>query len=445
MALSRNILFERLSFNDLLSRSEEGRIGRSDTVSVRPNVITTIEDDEAWTFKYKSSPSTTGLRHKGYIRFYKDSLDTTKSADDIECIVDCSCPDFRYVWAYADTKQDASVIGNKSYNQCINAAPHVTNPTQTPGMCKHLIGLTDYLKTKVTPPENLKENVQKLFELHSGTNDYEQFMENVVIEAPVDHYGTIGDFNKQGPFRSVDRKLISHPTHIKRVKDFFKNTTIDFDMYFVNNPGGGRHLETGEVDKEFIFNTLKIKPEQLKNGGFDPNTITIFFTNNIGDQKMPLTPWIIAHRTARVLNRWNRENSRHSNTSYQFGGLVNAVKEFISTIFSFYNYKVSARDIEISNDTKEILALMNTLGTFKSARDKNISRDGEFYYELFAQYLKNGEIKFNPLPDVLKVGHRYLRIHDKEDAEEHSQMFQRDFKYYAEDVLSSAIGSIFVM
>src|SRR5690606_27691325 len=41
---------------------------------------------------------------------------------------------------------------------------------------------------------------------------------------------------------------------------------------------------------------------------------------------------------------------------------------------------------------------LQALGTFKSAREGNLREYFEFHYEMFAQYLLQGEIKFNPLP-----------------------------------------------
>lgn len=157
----QRVLTERMSFKDLYDRSDPARIARSNDVSVRPLRVETMDGDEAWTFSYKSSPSTTGQRWAGYVRFFKEDVSSKESAGELDCIVDCECPDYRYRWAYANTKQDASVVGGNSWSGCINSPPNRTNPDQVPGMCKHLISLGEFLKTKLEPdapePEDTPE------------------------------------------------------------------------------------------------------------------------------------------------------------------------------------------------------------------------------------------------------------------------------------------------
>lgn len=55
-------------------------------------------------------------------------------------LVSCSCDNFCFMWEYADTHWGSAVI---KYS---NGEPAVqTNPGNHPGMCKHLIALTDTL------------------------------------------------------------------------------------------------------------------------------------------------------------------------------------------------------------------------------------------------------------------------------------------------------------
>lgn len=145
----KKVVNERMSYKDLLNTSEDGRVARSNDVRVRPLRVTTLKGNEAWTFSYKSDPSTTGKSWKGYIKFFVEHVSKGSNAEDLDCIVDCSCPDFKFVWAYADTRQDASVIGSNGINGCINRPPRKTNPQQKPGLCKHLIALKNYLKTQL--------------------------------------------------------------------------------------------------------------------------------------------------------------------------------------------------------------------------------------------------------------------------------------------------------
>lgn len=174
--IMKKVLTERMSFKDLLRYSDSDRIDRSRDVNTKSLKVTSMDGRETWIFSYKSSPSTTGQRWQGYIKFFKEDVSEKDRAEDLDCMVDCSCPDFRYRWAYADTKQDASVIGNDSLNKCINSPPRQTNPEQSPGMCKHLIALGEYLKTNVDSdapdPEDEKDiNPPVAINKHSSRND----------------------------------------------------------------------------------------------------------------------------------------------------------------------------------------------------------------------------------------------------------------------------------
>ncbi len=152
--LAKSILLEKMSFNQLLAKSERGRKKRGSTIKrITPLTGTASQNAEFLNFSYKSPPehNTTGLRWRGQITFENKDLlkNKDKSQEDIFCKVDCGCPDYRYRWAYANKTKDAGTIGNNSLNKCIDRFPTQTNPYLNPGLCKHLISLKDYLKTKL--------------------------------------------------------------------------------------------------------------------------------------------------------------------------------------------------------------------------------------------------------------------------------------------------------
>lgn len=137
-------LAERLNFDTLFAYSEPKRVLRSRTVRGPSLSIESYRDSMYYFFNFKSYPSTTGNRWKGYIRFMQPD-DPSTPLEQVECIVDCGCPDYRYRWAWANTQRDSSQIGSASLNQCIDRAPRVTNPAARPGLCKHLLALRDFL------------------------------------------------------------------------------------------------------------------------------------------------------------------------------------------------------------------------------------------------------------------------------------------------------------
>lgn len=87
-----SFLLETLSFKDLIKYSEPNRIDRAKKVNTKPLRVVTQDDQEAWTFSYKSNPSTTGLRYQGYVKFLKEEVKIAKdNPENIDCVVDCQC------------------------------------------------------------------------------------------------------------------------------------------------------------------------------------------------------------------------------------------------------------------------------------------------------------------------------------------------------------------
>jgi len=136
-------LLERLTFDQLVSVSEPKRVMRAKTVRGPPLDVEAYDDSVYYVFNFKSFPSTTGKRHKGFIKFFKPK--SQKPLEKIECLVDCTCPDFRYRWAWANKQRGSSVVGLKSMNQALNRAPRITNPRSRPGLCKHVLALRDFV------------------------------------------------------------------------------------------------------------------------------------------------------------------------------------------------------------------------------------------------------------------------------------------------------------
>jgi len=79
-------------------------------------------------------------------------------------------------------------------------------------------------------------------------------LKDILLETPIGTYTTIGDFEKGASYKDPrDRLSVSHPATVQKVKDMLKNTSINFDFYFVNKPGLRQFSERGKVPYEFIF------------------------------------------------------------------------------------------------------------------------------------------------------------------------------------------------
>lgn len=158
--LMRQVLSERVSFRDLFRISEPGRKQRAKTdVKARSIRVNTMDEQEVWTFNYKSNPSTTGNRWHGYVRFFKEDVSHKDNAMDLHCMVDCDCPDYRYRYAYNNARADIGVVGSqpewKYANQNNGKPPRPRADGGVGdygvGMCKHLCSLAEFLKTQIEP------------------------------------------------------------------------------------------------------------------------------------------------------------------------------------------------------------------------------------------------------------------------------------------------------
>lgn len=162
--IMRQVLNERMSFRDLYRVSDPARVDRSRDVRAKSLKVTSMDGNEAWTFSYKSNPTTTGQRWQGYVRFLKEDVSQKDRADQLDCMVDCTCPDYRFRWAYNNAKQDAGALGAGAWNSSNGQAPRARAQGGVgnlgPGMCKHLIALGEYLKTNIEPEAPQPEKQQ---------------------------------------------------------------------------------------------------------------------------------------------------------------------------------------------------------------------------------------------------------------------------------------------
>lgn len=140
---------EKMTYDTLYRVSEPRRKIRAQTVRGPALEIDPDKLSEYYWFNFKSYPSTTGLRHRGYARFFKPrgilTADDKRPIEKVPCLVDCSCPDYRYRWAWANKQRGSGVVGTASLNQAHNRAPRKTNPSGAPGLCKHLLAMKDYV------------------------------------------------------------------------------------------------------------------------------------------------------------------------------------------------------------------------------------------------------------------------------------------------------------
>lgn len=281
----------------------------------------------------------------------------------------------------------------------------------------------------------------------------ERVWEQGVAEAPLADYQPIGDFDKPGPFRGPDKKLIPHPVNQLKAQRFFEKTPYDFRLFFSNIPGTGKYSEYGVMDPDTVKIIFGDAGEQIVTG--HENAITVVYVGNSGDSKVMLTPWMMAHRLGHAIQAGARGQMRNQQHPWKAGeehffGQVNSMLD------EYYGKSGQQGGNLKAELTPEYNALFNAIGTQKSSRSNQIRRPYEFLYEIFAQYLGTGTVTFNALPANLGYGRqawgnpsRYINIkpeyRDEAARKQAAEVLSYDMELMFNDALSNTEGKILVM
>lgn len=279
-----------------------------------------------------------------------------------------------------------------------------------------------------------------------------------ISEAPLADYVPLG-FDKKGTqFKPVDTRLIQHPVNYTKTVKFFENTPYNFRLFFNNNPRLRKYRETGPMDPESIKEIFGKDAEQILQNS--QNAITVVFIGNYGSDQVMMTPWIMAHRFGHAIQAGLRKAYGTTNPSDPWSKAETYFFRFINQVLEEYYGKATSGGNYYSavkwNMTPEYNALFNAIGTQRSSRENQIKRPYEFFYEMFAQYLKDGSVTLNPLPSNLGYGHKawgrptkYMNIkpdyRDEMSREQISDEVANNLSRLFDTVLRNSVGKIYVM
>jgi superfamily II DNA helicase RecQ len=283
---------------------------------------------------------------------------------------------------------------------------------------------------------------------------------NILNEMPIDNFNLLGNWDKSSSFKhEQDRKLLTNPKAVAKIKQQWSKCDVPFDMYLVNSPEAGRHIEIGEVTLDWLQANM---PKALKEMTFNDYSVTIIYTNNNGAERVPMTGWTLAHRVGHALMSYfgGGFNNLKDRKVYEYTEAERALAFGVNQIMECYGYtRPKTYDYEAVSEYDKILkSLYHQLGTFKSARDNNLREEFEFLNELVAQYIFQGRIKFNVPPDSFGHGRavfgRKRHIHIKQEyttpegRENVAQIVEKlanTMDYYLDQMLYNCVGRVFVM
>lgn len=278
------------------------------------------------------------------------------------------------------------------------------------------------------------------------------FNQFLLREDSIENIELKGDWDspKQYGWNRADTGILKSPIGLERIKTKWK-LDQPVDVYLVKGANAKKFVELGEVSYEFIRNKmgLDILP--------DSDHITIIYTQNTGAEKIPATPWTLAHRFGHALARKNGRGGRndlYENIRNSVNRLFNDLAKTVYGVQLKNDYLGNPENYKIDRKIRKELG--HALGTFKSARDRNLREDFEFVNEIIAQYIITGKIKLNQdFPRILPLSSawgrasgpykRNLSESEKEDLGYLIQNAEGELEYAVDDALIAAIGSIYVM
>jgi hypothetical protein len=285
-------------------------------------------------------------------------------------------------------------------------------------------------------------------------NLLKEYIKLVLKESPIRDFETIGrslEDKGGGSFNSQDKKLLSNPKAIQKIRRQWEKTEYTFDIYLLNVPQLNKSelREVGEVSDSFAKIFEETTGQPLPN---DPSAITILFNGNYGAEKVPMTGWIMAHRFGHAVRRNSSQWQEYVNS------MLVLTRDYISNVYEKTLRLISGsydRNLNIDFKQEKMWALIfSQIGSFKSARDGKINRYYEFFYEIFAQYLITGSVEFRPLTKEIAIeklpfgNKRMARAVD----DELLGMWNRDMYIYSSDIesriiniLENCVGKTFLM
>jgi hypothetical protein len=279
--------------------------------------------------------------------------------------------------------------------------------------------------------------------------DFRSFVE---MPIQVNLLGNWQDKDKTYRWDKPSIGILTSPVGVEKITQKWSKLPQQFNAWMLKGPGASKYREVGEVQPEFITNNLKLKivpnPQKPDEISIDPNAINVIYTQNVGAEKVPFTAWLIAHRFGHAIK--NDQVFKHLSTE-----LERDVKEIMQSMFGRQPSKSSWGGYD-SKGYKFLTQFVNALGTMGSARKGAIRTFFEFPYELLAQFMLTGKIRFNRLPfkilDYYTWGRpQYIRPQWalKEDDFErwngYISHMEEKYQQLLEEIVERCVGHIFVM
>lgn len=234
-----------------------------------------------------------------------------------------------------------------------------------------------------------------------------------ITEAPIADFGTYGDMSQEGSFRQNDLRAMTNPKWQAKLHRMFEKTEFPINLYLVNAPNDrttpglyGPVQSSSYRDLSGLNNWSGIKSKnevealigrKLEFADVE-QSITVVLIENEGDQRIALTPWMVAHRMAHAFVLTHDPN-KYYELSREVARLFPAFNQFFNSVHhrmeqSHSEYRDVLDDLrDTIGGNAAAQAVAKFFGQTKGMH--KLASPGEFLVEAFAQYMVQGAFKVN--------------------------------------------------
>lgn len=215
----------------------------------------------------------------------------------------------------------------------------------------------------------------------------------------------------EGSFTDYDKKLIQSPKfHNKLIKSFGR-TPYNIKLVFYPNPKIVHTRDDDDVDSIAVRYRAGVHDDYEGILG-SKNEITLVLCSNLSpdidiepeedetppqvnitDRRIPLTPWIIAHKMGHAL-----QDNRMKNDNKDVDNYVRNIDDCIGSLVELHNKEEGLRRSIFNYGYNADLSFL----TFRSARN-SLNNHFEVFPEIIAQFLIQGRVITNGYNDTSEL------------------------------------------
>jgi hypothetical protein len=293
-------------------------------------------------------------------------------------------------------------------------------------------------------------------------------------EAPLQDFGLIGDRNVPGSFRADDLRAASSEKWLKNLGTAFAKTKQKFNIYMLNAPVVKKGMQ-GHPD--FTAHTIAephpgentsmmvgidhyrayaqaYSPEGFKRiFGFVPpsyeDSVSVLFTFNEGDGRVPFTQWMVAHRLIHAI--YNGMPRIH-NTADKIRALQTNMIHYAADVLSWtlpsrtFDDEDEGFDLGSAGISVKSPYVAAAVGNTRALRTSNLTQAGEWFPEHGAEYLIKGRVTLRRLDlhGSTRVCVNY-KVVTQEEVDAKMKEFEDGLNALFATFFAECVGSIFVI